>query len=255
MPPAEITICVLLYEFQKRLWWMLSSLAQQEAWRGQPVPKFTIRLSTCRGDAHWGLTWRLKSVLGELLAIDVCEYRNDTFNFRGRVRDRDARAASTEWLLFSDADTLYHPQFWARLAAGYMADLPAGQFMLACTRDKLQRDDSYRLVDSVAYEDQPVPDAYARAHKAWRANPGPQSRATGIGYFQLCRRQAVLDRGGYVLDSDVPESSFLITDGKWGQSDTNFQKGWQIVPIEGLPERLLLQHLHRNRPGWYEHCR
>lgn len=254
MPPAEITICVLLHEFQKRLWWMLSSLVQQVAWQGQPVPKLTIRLSISRDDARPDLTGRLLKVFGALLELDVCEREGNGPIDRGKVRDRDAREARSEWLLFSDADTLYHPEFWARVAVGPMAELPADRSILTCSRESLQCEDGYRLADSAEYRDQPIPTAYATAEAVWRPNPGRASPAIGIGYFQLARRQAVLDRGGYILASAPAENCLADTFNRT-PSDYKFRKGWRIVPVEGLPALLHLQHRRRHEPGWYEHCR
>src|SRR5687768_3449520 len=98
MPPL-ITIAVQCHNFQRRLCWMLSSLAQQTA------PNLVVIDIAHLPSNGQPTTEAVIERFSDRLNIRSSPWTDfDQFQFRGIVRNRQLRNCLTHWILFSDSD-------------------------------------------------------------------------------------------------------------------------------------------------------
>ena len=232
-----IEFIVQMSGFQQRFHWMLSALVEQ----ANP-PAFRLRVDTCVDDPWADRTATLRRLFDGLLDIEWIERTAKAFASRGILRDLAMQQSTADWLLFSDADIIYPPEFMARLDAEYLAPGLHDDSLLATIRHTPGGDEVDAVVEAADYE-APIRGGYAKALALWEANGGMSSEPKGVGYFQLCRRAEALRRGTYYRDKtcrDIPLAG--LAGGKTG-SDRTFRKGWQVVEVQLRP----LMHLRHER--------
>ena len=99
-----ITIAVQCHFFQRRLCWMLSSLAQQT----EPEHVvFDVSFTPNNGDPS---TEAVIEAFDQVNIGSKVWEDYSVFQELGLVRTRTLRECQTEWLLFSDCDMLFHPE-------------------------------------------------------------------------------------------------------------------------------------------------
>jgi hypothetical protein len=237
-----ITIAIQCHNYQKRLCWMLSSLAEQAATELFIVDVAHIpengSPSTPSIIALFGSKLNIKSSVWDDYAI---------FQKRGFVRNRQLQECSTEWILFSDCDMVYHPEYFSRLQEELETKHARAKYMLSAGRFSTTKESANELVNSTVREcPAQVLNAYARAEalpKALRSN-------VGAGFSQLINVKNAPHGGYYVAAESNADWSWSSRFHKT-RSDLQFRK--RIGRLGGsrrkLPEwfSMSLIHLNHNR--------
>lgn len=193
-----LTIAVQCHHFQKRLLWMLSSLAQQtfpqliavDVASFQPMTQHVVSRFPFAKLTHW--------------------YEFDKFEKRGLVRNRQLKECATSWLMFSDCDMVYHPTYIERLCAELLNKHPDAPYMLGSGRMSTTKADGNALV-----EKEPT--------TAWESAsvlPLKEMVNVGAGYCQIINVANCPHDGYYIrrrCNLDVPLTS-----------TSNFNSDWQF---------------------------
>ena len=197
----NLLICSMVYQYQKRYWWQLSSLLQQVEWASNLVPNITSLADITARDMNYG--WNndlLNKFNGFGQNADGRKFNHvqrkwpivepeteDQYGQRGHIRSANIRQALDEgwadWILFNDADMVYGPEFFSQLMT--MVD-PDETRVYAAPRWTMKFEDGYRLIDSVKYS-QPIEDPVDKllaivTEPIWQSARG---RISGAGFFQL----------------------------------------------------------------------
>ena len=101
-----IEFMIFCHNFQKRLSWVLSSLAQQIA-----PPEFAVQVASLRNNG----TPTTEEVLAEFehrFPVKHVVYDDkEGIARRGIIRNRQIELSTGEWFFFADADHVFHPYF------------------------------------------------------------------------------------------------------------------------------------------------
>ena len=207
-PPYDIEIAIQDYEFHKRAWWMLSSIVQTQPWDGHQPPKIRVSISTHANDSYPELLERMIDSFGSEIPLRVDRYRDENFFFRGHTRNQDIKCCESEWLLFSDSDMVFHPQFFAHLHAAHLPGYRGTGKLLTAPRHNIPVNAAYDLADGEDYMSGPVEDAFGRCWEH-RSSYSARGRSPGAGYFQLLETSWLHEREIIYSDrnSDRPISS------------------------------------------------
>lgn len=165
-------ICVQQYAFTKRCWWQLSSLAQQKL-----CSNVTYKLNLYKDDPFHKLNLQLIDTFRNLVNMKVKIWDDWHFMHRGETRNADLVEATSEWVIFMDADVAFHPSFFNVINN---ANLKTDK-MNVIRRFSTTIEDGYKLIDSQTYDDKPIADAVGKL----TGLPLKQSCNIGAGYFQL----------------------------------------------------------------------
>jgi hypothetical protein len=254
MSEPLIAIHAMVYKFQKRCWWQLSSLAQQEPWEGNPVPSFKYVISTHSGDP-FASEFHDRSARSMPFLVTSEFWDSQAFGERGHVRTRNLRSETSEFILFVDADMVYHKHFMAKLAVA-AAKHRGEHKVLAAPRQSMSFEDGYDLVNAASYEGQ-IPCAWdtAAKKKTWWSAHG---RISGAGFFQLVHLPTVREYlmktwGGiqYVGEHWHRDTNILTAPENKMRSDRNFRLNvGGIIPAPQLGDALHLNHWRHSDPQW-----
>lgn len=237
-----ITIAVQCHNFQKRLCWMLSSLAQQT----QP-DLVMVDVAHIAGNGN-PTTESVCDLFRPYVAIKQSLWTDyQRFGMRGYVRTRQLQKCTTEWILFSDADMVYGPEYFERLAEE-LKNHSNARYLIASGRRTCDIEPANQLVDSCV-KDSPaiVPDAFAKALPiSWRRIKGPR----GVGNSQIANVKHGAHGGVYVPDDANPDKGWHTSRGQDTRSDLRF-RGRMCAggPRFNLPEWFSanIMHLNHNR--------
>lgn len=187
----ELEIFSMVLGYQKRYWWQLSTVLEQQHWEGYLPPRIRCIASVSRRDPWFDWNLKLLQVFrdqyGLDLVLDVWEADNVNYGRRGYVRTRNLQAATAPWVMFNDGDMLYPPSFFAKQKV--RAELHAGDHrVLAAGRSSMAFESGYQLIDAQSYQ-APIQNAYrlALGVPTWLAAGG---RVSGAGFHQLIDLQA-----------------------------------------------------------------
>lgn len=178
----SLDVHVMVYGFQKRAWWQLSSLCEQVPSGTLKVPKIRYIVSTHASDpyGHWNRGFLKKFPVVQVVVEEWPEGNLD-YGRRGHIRTHNLRTTESEFLLYADADVVYHPEFMARLGK-HLEELRGDPRVLAAPRLSMAFEAGYNLVNLVEYKEL-IPDAWRRTEqvKTW---PAAHARISGAGFFQ-----------------------------------------------------------------------
>lgn len=243
----------MVYKFQKRAWWQMSSLAQQEPLGDAAVPSFKYFISTHCGDPYAEDLQRHAGLLP--YPVTSRYWNSDTFGERGHIRTTNLREETSEFILFVDADMVYHKHFMAKL--GIAAARHRGQHkVLAAPRQSMAFEDGYDLVNQASYS-RVIPGAWdtAKAKKTWWSAHG---RICGAGFFQLVHlptiREYLQKTYGevcYVNKGYHRDINLLTRRGYLTPSDRSFRlNAGGIIAAPELGDALHINHWRHNDPLW-----
>jgi len=253
MTEPLIAIHAMVYKFQKRAWWQMSSLAQQEPLGDAGVPAFRYCISTHTQDPHAQDLQRRSALLP--YAVSSNFWNSDSFGERGHIRTSNLLNETAEFILFVDADMVYHKHFMAKL--GLAAEKHRGQHkVLAAPRQSMSFEDGYALVDAADYS-QVIPTTWdtAKTKKTWWSAHG---RISGAGFFQLVHlpslREYLQKTYGevcYVGKGYHRDTNLLTRGGYLTPSDRNFRlNAGGIIAAPELGDALHINHWRHNDPLW-----
>ena len=266
-----VAVCTMVYLYQKRYWWQLSSLLHQLPWKGNPVPDIAAYADISARDPYYGWNDALFKHFHSSKQLEdghsffhhqykwpaVSPESRDPYGKRGHIRSRNIRRilddGLADWILFNDGDMLYSPTFFSRLMT--MVD-PSETRVYAAPRWTMSFEDGYRIVDSCDYVgpiDNPVDKMFeAMESKTWQSARG---RISGAGFFQLVSveglREKIKEDPGFVDyvpqsygkdHNTLDEEQTHIT-----RSDKKFRdRLGGIVPLPDASEQYHINHYRRD---------
>jgi hypothetical protein len=233
-----ITICSQVYSYQKRFWWMLSSL------NNQTNKNFIVRASIHKNDPFYNFNDKIKETFKELNLVFE-EYTNGDFGRRGYVRNNDFNKCTTEWLLYTDADILFPPNYIEELSLKLPNIIKESkQKIISVPRLSMEIEDGYKLVDSVDYTTV-IKDPFELA-KVIPLKWSFKGKVTGAGYFQLIHLPTVKAFGVTNYVTNIKQDLSIL--GKKGTylSDISFRKKLQGVhSVKNLPPLIHINHYRK----------
>jgi hypothetical protein len=186
---------------------MLSSILQQ---RGS-VPDIVFSIGYPRNNGKPTTEEVLEFFKGKGLKFREFPYDGmKTIQFRGLVRNEQLVKATCDWILFSDCDMTYHPDFFANLAwqLKRRPSIRNDKRILSARRvslDKTYCKNYFNSVDKRAY---PCVVEDAGLLESWPVFE--ISRNCGAGYFQLVNR----------------ERTMKLANGLYVDPKLNWDRGW-----------------------------
>lgn len=228
----RLTIAVQCQHFERRLCWMLSSILQQTT---DELPKVDIAHQAGVGDPTCEAISDEYMRLG--LQVHLTTIRDtETFQRRGLARNIQCGSLTTPWVLWADADMVYHPEFFVRL---YAEMDTAGPGIL--TAGRWSQPNGNRGPTEALVETQRYPTLVNRAY--WWANRLPKvaRRNCGAGYFQLIRTEEL--HWYYVDSEECKDHDWRKTYSKC-KSDRQFRK--RIGTQTKLPKWFSEHEIHLN---------
>lgn len=181
----SLEIHAMVFGFQRRAHWQLSSLLEQEPWEGHEVPRMSYVMSAHASDPYRARNVDLRKSFEGLLQIQEWPVSDLTYGRRGHIRTRNLQNCQSEFLLYVDADVVYEPTFMAKLGAR-LEQHRGNPKVLAAPRMSMSFEDGYRLVRAATAAEMyidPLPWAWERTAfmKTW---PAAHGRISGAGFFQ-----------------------------------------------------------------------
>lgn len=261
----NIEIFAMVYGYQKRYWWQLSSLIQQIPLDATEVPNIKTTADISARDKWGGWNDCLLDIFdpvppsvtapSDLRIPDWFQHKQhkwpadtsperDPFAKRCHIRSRNIRRCLSDrwadWIIFVDADMVYHPQFFARLSQ-LLAGREDEQRVFATWRDTMSFVDGYNVVNSAAY-DGPIERAYDRVLAQASIYPAANHRISGAGFFQAVSTKALrrlVDRDvGYLDYVGRDRDNNTLCDTHITRSDRGFRNrlGGIVPLVECLPQ-------------------
>lgn len=137
-----ITIALQTHNFQRRLCWMLSSLAQQSR-----PDLISVDIAHMPGNGS-PTTEAVCDLFGSRLKIRPRAWAEmEQFQYRGIVRNDQIAACRTEWLMFGDSDMVYHPDYFERLLHELGRNHAKAMHMISSGRMSNPKDQTNELVN------------------------------------------------------------------------------------------------------------
>jgi hypothetical protein len=249
---TTIDLCFHVFKFQKRLKWVLSSLNQQI---DNPFT-MNIKISVHKSDEYQHLINEYKTHFKNL-NITVVEYNDDSFGIRGKTRTDLIKICESEWILFLDADNVFHPLFFNKLhnVLSHIDD-SAKTKIISVPRLTMDAKAAYKLISKMdkTVEIESVYDK-ASNEKTWLSYNG---RISGAGYFQLVHVPTMNNMGIKSYVDGVYDTTIFNKEVKYAtKSDIVFRSKFAgVYGIKTLPLLVHLNHYRRSLDKEYNfnHC-
>ena len=248
---TDFTIAVQCENYENRLCWMLSSIAQQID--GLIPITFMIAHRTRKTEIYV----RIKEIFSKS-GFDIVLTGHDkmALQYRGLIRNIQLGACQTEWMLFSDCDMVYNPQYFELLAKVVRKDEYSDKRdgMLIAGRYSNPIEETNALVDGFSYPQQ-ISAAWDRADVLEKIRRGN----VGAGYFQLINMKHCPHGGYYVDPTKCRDRAWYSKDGTSSgmhktRSDHQFRR--RIGKKTRLPQwfsqhQIHLNHMRDNQEGFH----
>lgn len=231
----KLEICIHCHSYQHRLCWMLSSILQQEG----DIPDILVSISYTPENGN-PKTREVTDFFREK-GLDILDVELSEKEAPNRAIPRNIRAGATEadWILFADADMVYHKNFFEDLKKKLESDEYKDETkVMGADRNSLSIPFCIKYFEEDTRAYPCLIEDVAEIPKDWPSR-GTRGRGIAAGYFQLARVEAIKDRGGVYSGRkrDVWRST---------KSDRQFRvhMGGRR-PIDVLPQ----YHLNHDRGG------
>ena len=234
------TIAVQCHNFSKRMCWMISSLMDQ---KDSPDIQFNVAvMNESDGAAAERFQSPDRNAYTPHLKVNVEYYTDrDRFQHRGFVRNDQLKACNTEWILFSDCDMVYHPEYFKRLADEIKKNHAKADYMLIAGRQSNPIKQANEMVNS--FNDNYYPgymlDSWEKSSKLDLHG----KRNCGAGYFQLINMKHA-NHGGLYVDPKRNRDKAMFDKGCNPKSDVQFRK--RIGEKVKLPSWFSHNEIHLN---------
>jgi glycosyltransferase involved in cell wall biosynthesis len=233
----KLEICIHCYNYQRRLCWMLSSILQQKG----DIPNITISISYTSNNGK-PMTEELIELFRDkgLNIIDVVVAED---NVKNRSLSRNIRASETiaDWIIFADADMVYHPLFFADIKEQLLSDKYKNETkVIGGDRHSLDINfcENYFIKDKKHYP-RIVTNVYDVVSK-WPIKYIGGKRIAA-GYFQLANTKAIKQAGDCYSHNTKDNIHF-----RKYRADRGFRvRMGGRVPMEVKPQ----YHLNHSRSG------
>lgn len=212
-----ITVAVQCHNFQRRLCWLLSSIADQSA-----VESVVVDVAFLKGNG----TPETEDVLGYFWEHGVQSKPSvwtdyEAFCRRGNVRTRQLQECRTEWIMFTDADHVFGPEHFWTLASELQKHQNA-RYLIGAGRLSTDVDKANALVDRHVNQ---APSRVERAFDKARAIAQERVRgAIGAGNSQIVSVPYGAHGGLYVDPARNPDRGWSHGKGQNTRSDVAFRR-------------------------------
>lgn len=238
---TTINICSMLYSFQHRYWWMLSSLVNQIN-----APELKVSISTHRNDPHRELTQKLKSTFGSRINIIEREFNDDKYGYRGYVRGFDIEHNDCDWILFSDADMVFPQNFFNKLQGTIEASEKENDTRVISIPRMTMAAESGNAIVAASNYDSIIEDPYNLIQKyATKWSGG--GRISGAGYFQLVKSSILKEKGitKYAERMRNEQSLFSEKMNKFSTDIVFRRKLGGVRKVSDLPTAIHINHFRK----------
>ncbi|MEK6832816.1 MAG: hypothetical protein AABY32_02120 [Nanoarchaeota archaeon] len=172
---SDIEIHTMLYGFQKRFWWQLSSLIEQEN-----GPKLSYVISLHNKDPWFSWNEKIINTFSRYISINSIIWDDDMFGIRGQVRNKSMLSCKSSWIVFNDADMIYPKDFFNKFWVG-LGRIPDEHRVIGTGRKTvLKVEDADKLIESEKY-DLPINNSFNKCSNLILRNI---TGAYGVGFFQ-----------------------------------------------------------------------
>lgn len=235
----SIEICIFCHNFQKRLCWMLSSIAQQSG----KVPSIRVNVASLKYNGK-PTTEEVLEEFKQYFSVKHVQYEDrEEIAYRGIVRNRQIKESLGDWLFFADSDYVYHPQFFESLA-NKLEPNDTGYYY--CTKKVSTSVKSTN--DAVRFENRIyIPDAYKRAQKIKTIHY--KYGACSAGNMQVISRETLKKYGDTYARPLEPNRRYLHQDFhlfnqmQCARSDLAFRNKLDGCTKIDLPLQIHLNHI------------
>lgn len=189
----KIEVCIHCHNYQKRLCWMLSSIAQQKG----VLPEICVSIAHEKNNGNP----RTEDVIAffKKKQINIIDIVLDPGQGKNRAISRNIRTKSTDadWILYADGDLVYDPYFFEDLYKQLEKDENKNETrVFGADRHSLDIPFciKYFEEDTRIYpcEIENVASITQKWPKKWISG-----KNTCAGYFQLARVNAIREKGGF----------------------------------------------------------
>lgn len=225
-----VEVVVSVHQFQRRWCWQLSSLLQRN-----PGVRVRVLAAAIKGTGEPTALACADHFRGLGLEVTLMEYPDTSrFQYRGLVRTDAVKQSQADWLVFTDADMVYPPDWFEKLAA-----LSPTMDATKCSftgRYSTLLNPTEKLVEGTV---QAAPALVPTAWKLARGLPSKPMPNVGAGFCQIIGGDFMRKRGFYVKRS---------RDWNWEKryskcrSDIQFRRKVGHACV-GLPWLVHLQHV------------
>jgi hypothetical protein len=209
-PNIALELMITCAWYQRRACWQASSLLQQTG----DIPRLIWNVAHAPDTGSPSSADVCAFFRSQGLEVRETRYDNqDEMKFRGLVRNRQLAGSDADWVLFADCDMIYSPPFFAYLKERLTGDLQECNRCVTSERVSLAKQHSKDYFNEGEGSRFPYPCVIPSPTEIVRNWPVYQiSRNIGAGYFQLARRQAMLEKcNGCYVDPDRPRDRYWIT--------------------------------------------
>ena len=249
----SIELCILLYSFQKRFWWMLSSLSQQIG----DIPNLSIKVNIHKDDPYKHITKSLIKTFDGLLDIKLKEYDCEEFGFRSYTRNFDIIETTSDWLLFSDADIVFHPNFFMEFLVIMQQQFDkCKNTMTSVPRYTMGPEHGNSLVDSEVYTTLPIDKAFEKGFTTYPVEwSGGTSVPCGAWYFQFMYTEFI--RNMPYIENIRRERSLFSKKGNkfWGDKIFRNKLPRSIFRVKRISPIVHISHYKKRHPKWIDECK
>lgn len=185
---TPLTIAVQCHNFENRLYWMLSSLAEQSN------PNLLVVDVAClHSHQNKRTVAQVCQAFDQKLTVHYHRHWDwEQFQYRGVVRNQQLKDCKTPWLMFGDCDMVYHPQYFEKLVTLLTTEHATARYMLSSGRI------SNPLGEADALMEKHGVDGYIAAFALAATLTKVEKENWGAGYSQIINVQHCPHRGFYV---------------------------------------------------------
>jgi len=228
---SKLTISLQCHNFQRRLCWMLSSLAQQK------FPELiTLSIAYIPGNGR-PTTEQLCDLFSNTIHIRRTEFTDyHVFQRRGLIRNDHLRECQTDWLMFGDCDMVYHPEYFLRLIEELETNHKEARYITSSGRMSNPKDETEAMITKYVTDSAvQVLGAFSIADQL----PKREMHNCGAGFCQIINTQFCAHDGYYV-------DPMTCRDWDWEKRGSNPKSDMQFrrrVSVNGGARRSL--------PHWF----
>jgi hypothetical protein len=215
---------------------MISSLVDQK-----DSPPITFTIAEFEGEKIPSSEILKAFSIPDHLTLKFVTYSADKkrqFQHRGFVRNDQLAACETPWLLYSDSDMVYHPDYFRKLAEELTENHPTAPYMLTAGRQSNQKEQANALVDAYEYPEY-IEGSWDQANSLdlhGKSN-------IGAGFFQLINVEHA-PHGGLYVDPNRNRDKAMMDKGSNTKSDMQFRR--RIGEKRKLPHWFSRHQIHLN---------
>lgn len=229
----EINISSYCYNFQKRLWWQMSSLMYQ------PEVKINYYLAVCKQDPNIEKTNKIIQVFSEYINIIPMWFDIEMMQTRGHTRN-EVLKNTKGWILFTDSDMVFSPNYFETMFSKDINTYDLNKKTLFTSRRWYTLvEDGYKLANTVDFIN-PIKIDWNYLDKLCNIS----RKGRGSGNFQLLNRD-LFDSLVYPSDDKKLSDGYLKC-----RSDVSFRRNINnTVEFKSTGKVYHIYHYIKRRDG------